>query len=271
MDIKQALASLDPSDDEVWTDDGLPRVDAVAEIMDEQVTRQQITDADPMLSRSSAPDMVAAAEDTIPIVEEVMPVAEAPPIVEDVGGLTDLPAERDANGDLVPSEIKVNEPEPEQAQPAPDPIKMTDADRSACVEILDDVVGMKPADVFRSLELCGRASAEFARMTDVLSARREAIAKKITEVGSRSAIITNAINRLGGSTDRSQEDRRAYLKSQNDIRAKRKSAAVAFLAAGTNAEDVATELRGASPLDAALNARQKPAIGSQRPAPRLPA
>ena len=50
--LKDALDLLDPLDDDQWTADGNPRVDAVEKILGEPVTRQQIVDAAPDLNRS---------------------------------------------------------------------------------------------------------------------------------------------------------------------------------------------------------------------------
>lgn len=81
-----ALAQLDPANDAHWTDDGLPRIDAVAAITGNQfVKRKDITDAAPGYTRDSAleeltaPDNPPATTPTTPEVAEVTePEAEAP-------------------------------------------------------------------------------------------------------------------------------------------------------------------------------------------------
>lgn len=46
--VAQAVMRLDPADDEHWTSDGRPRVDAVAEMLpDEQISRKDLDDAAP--------------------------------------------------------------------------------------------------------------------------------------------------------------------------------------------------------------------------------
>lgn len=52
--ILEALAQLDPLDDDQWTADGAPRVDVVEKIVGEDVKRQDIVDADPEFNREKA-------------------------------------------------------------------------------------------------------------------------------------------------------------------------------------------------------------------------
>lgn len=52
--ILEALAQLDPLDDDQWTADGAPRVDIVEKIVGEDIKRQDIVDADPEFNREKA-------------------------------------------------------------------------------------------------------------------------------------------------------------------------------------------------------------------------
>jgi hypothetical protein len=53
--IKEALQKLDPEDDEVWTQIGLPRVEVVARLSGLlQLTRAELTDAAPDFNRETA-------------------------------------------------------------------------------------------------------------------------------------------------------------------------------------------------------------------------
>ena len=52
--ILEALAQLDPLDDDQWTADGAPRVDVVEKIVGEDIKRQDIVDADPEFNREKA-------------------------------------------------------------------------------------------------------------------------------------------------------------------------------------------------------------------------
>lgn len=64
MDIKEAIAELDPKNDAHWTEDGLPLVDEVQKIAgDFDITREQITEASPDVTRASALADVEPDED----------------------------------------------------------------------------------------------------------------------------------------------------------------------------------------------------------------
>lgn len=53
--IKIALNSLNPEDDTLWTNDGLPRMDVVEGLLnDKAITRKQVTEADPEFCRDTA-------------------------------------------------------------------------------------------------------------------------------------------------------------------------------------------------------------------------
>ncbi len=54
MELTEALAKLDPKNDEHWTQDGSPRVDVVSTFMGRDVKRIEITDAAPHLKRDNA-------------------------------------------------------------------------------------------------------------------------------------------------------------------------------------------------------------------------
>lgn len=66
MNITEALSALDPDTDEDWTKDGLPAVEAVAELVGGEVTRAMITEAAPNFSRKN------------PVIEVVNPEPEVP-------------------------------------------------------------------------------------------------------------------------------------------------------------------------------------------------
>lgn len=242
MDLKQALESLDPAIDDFWTADGSPRVDAVSEILGYETTRGEITEANPMLTRSSAPAPIEATE---------VPLADTEVEPEPAPVQTEVDDDREA---FVPTE---------PGRPLRVRGQMTDAERSAHVEIVDDVVGMSTAEVYGDPELTQRASDEFGRQVAILTARKEAIAEKLKDVSRRSAIIDNALNRQSrGKNGKSQDHIRNYLDSQKESREARALKAQKFIEAGTNAEDVAEQLRGASKLDQSLKARKRQTPGS---------
>lgn len=74
MDIRDALGMLDTIDDEVWTSEGLPKIDAVKDLLGRPVTRQEIVDAAPKFTRQN-PDL---GDDPVPeeVAEEGGPIDE---------------------------------------------------------------------------------------------------------------------------------------------------------------------------------------------------
>ncbi len=63
MNINEALAKLDPFDDDHWTADGAPAIAAVISIFGDKVTRKQITETDPLLTRETAGQIADATPD----------------------------------------------------------------------------------------------------------------------------------------------------------------------------------------------------------------
>jgi len=54
MSIRQALTALDPTNDEHWTNDGSPRMDAVERLVGtKSITRRDVVDAAPMFNRTN--------------------------------------------------------------------------------------------------------------------------------------------------------------------------------------------------------------------------
>jgi len=99
MNLNEALAKLDPANDEHWTAEGLPRTDALAKLLGRTISRKEISEAAPELSRSST---VEADE------------AEASPPAEAQASLEDRLAE--AHAAVVVAEAKVNEAKRELAE-----------------------------------------------------------------------------------------------------------------------------------------------------------
>jgi chromosome segregation ATPase len=51
MELKQAIESLDPKNDEVWTENGLPKLEVVKELTGKSYSRKEVTDAAPLHTR----------------------------------------------------------------------------------------------------------------------------------------------------------------------------------------------------------------------------
>lgn len=60
-EILEALLGLSPDNDEHWTADGLPRLDAVENLLGASVTRKQLTNAAPDFNRAMAQSVVEEA------------------------------------------------------------------------------------------------------------------------------------------------------------------------------------------------------------------
>lgn len=277
MNIKQALATLDPATEEHWTADGLPRVETVAALVGGGITRRDITDADPTFLRpkasSGTPPPIGHEPEGTPA--ESTPEPDAP--VESTPE-PDAPAESTPETDAPetePAEAPAAPAEPDAVPPgttpetAPDLAPPTEEDpaQAAYVDIMDDVVGMSPQEVFRDMDLVDRAIDEFGRQAAVLTARREAIITQLKDVGRRSAMLTNARNKLErlGKRTKKPSSIQNYLKAQQKARAERAERARMFIRAGTTAEDVKEQLGGPSKMDAAMKQR-KVARGARRPA-----
>lgn len=79
MDIRDALGMLDTIDDEVWTSDGLPKIDAVKDLLGRPVTRQEIVDAAPKFTRQNS-DLGPDPEDEAEVETQDQPIDERQPI-----------------------------------------------------------------------------------------------------------------------------------------------------------------------------------------------
>lgn len=95
--IVEALGQLDPSNDEHWTADGLPRMDVVEGIVgDKGITRQQVTQAKPGFSRAAAlaaaqqPAQAQGAQGNTEQGTQAAPAAAQPPATteQDTGNAT---------------------------------------------------------------------------------------------------------------------------------------------------------------------------------------
>jgi hypothetical protein len=79
MSLLETLKTLDPADDSLWTDDGLPALDAVKAITgDKKLTRQSVNDVALGLTRSNVTSYEAAPVSATRVEEKpVEPIVEA--------------------------------------------------------------------------------------------------------------------------------------------------------------------------------------------------
>ena len=243
MTIAQALAQLDPANDLHWTADGLPRMDAVAELVgDASITRKMVTDAAPELTRASA-----AAGASVDV--ETGDDADADADESDADANEDGEVEDEGEGE--------GEDEDEEV------LELADAFPTLALPIRDVVndYGLVCAALDELDELAGELLREKERVIEEL---RQTSQK--AEILKRAKIGHERRNpKLQGNSPIAD-----YLEGQRKAREDRAARARAFLNAGTTPQDVAAQLRGASQLDAAMSSR-KAAPGSTRPVRSGPA
>lgn len=246
MDIRTALAQLDPQDDEHWTMDGLPRVDAVAVLSGyDEVTRKEITDAAPGLTRDTP-----------------LPVP-MPPVAAPTAGTQPQSQQPQAS-----------QPAPQVRQPPPLPQvpKVTEDVEDVVGEPVGDpdaVLDMPIGDVLSDYALVRSAIEAIDRKANEKLREKQQIEDELKQLWAKNELLQRAVVRheQRDPSLRKSQAIRNYLESQHEARAVRASRARRFIDAGTTAADVADQLRGASKLDAAMSKR-KPALGARRPAPR---
>lgn len=239
MNLKQALAQLDPEDDDHWTADGLARMDAVMEIFgDDSVTRQDVTNADPSLNRDVAAERAAAEPE---VEHEVFMGSGAG--TESVAPHTEPP-------------------------PAPAPVKMSDV--APGLHIPDaGVLSLPIPTVLSSPEYTDLALAEVSALTQDLLEKKKMIDEELGQLNAKNEILkrTQAVHIRNGERPNNADAIKTYLESQRLAREGRVKRAQAFIEAGTTRSDVIDALRVGSKLDSAMGQR-KPARGSVRPSAR---
>jgi hypothetical protein len=256
MEIKQALQYLDPNDDALWTNEGLPRLEAVATLVGRTVRRQEVTDAAPEFNRTAALHAAIKEED----VGDGAPAAapqrgdDAPDdAVED--GKPAVPATAGASpaASLAASQQKA--PTPHTAPPVAPGQRALD---------------MPTAQVLRSLPLTQQALEELGEKIQVLAAQKRDIDEQLAKLNTQNEFLTMHMHRLNKvDHGRTQRDIGEYLERQNEVRAARAQRAKAFISGGTTIKDVQEMLRTGSKLDAAM--ARKTGFGNQRPTlPHLP-
>ena len=66
MNLEKALKTLDPNNSDHWTSDGMPSLDLLKELtLDDELTREQITQAAPDLIREAAPEQEVSPVQTV--------------------------------------------------------------------------------------------------------------------------------------------------------------------------------------------------------------
>ena len=237
MNIKEALAKLDPSDDAFWTGDGMPRMDVLQKLtFTPDLTRTQVTNAAPDFTRASALD----AETADPAEDDNV---EASPAPEQASEASEEVIKVQADNDVM---VEAEAPEtPEIATSTPE--KPVSA----------------PATKLEALQ------ASLAIHTDAMN-DADSVKKAALKAFYAASDQVNDLNRqidaiMKADPHAATAGIRDYIKMQNKCRAERAGRARKFLGdSGAKPGDIAKALEVRSPLDKAMHGR-KPARGSQRP------
>lgn len=230
MALKDFLGQLDTANDEHWTMDGLPRLDAVSALAGTDVSRKQVTDAAPGLVRQPLTpiDSKGTAEKAIEAVEKAPEELEAPEAPE-------------PNPEAVAQVVQdVSEMKPEVL---PQPSK-------------DDV-------------LMEKLQKDLANATIIMTTAQK-IAESEKSNADTAANTVNGINRKIERLQKNDPNYqisgvRRYIEQQNKNRLNRALGLQRFVEqTGIHLNDVAKAVNPKSPIDQAMAGR-KPARGSQRP------
>lgn len=148
------------------------------------------------------------------------------------------------------------------AEPAPEPAPAAQG---------QDVLKLPVNVVAGDYKLCLEARDALIEQAAELQCERAQVQLRLDSNAAQVEAVERMIVRHERAQPKASSDPgiRAYLDRQQKVREERADRRRAFLEAGTTAQDVAQELRGSSPLDAALGARPKATRG--RPEPRIPA
>jgi len=76
MNLEIAIKSLDPENDEHWTQDGSPRLEILSELTGEKITRGAVTKAFPLINRDFAREKHSISEPENSEIEDAVPEPE---------------------------------------------------------------------------------------------------------------------------------------------------------------------------------------------------
>lgn len=229
MQTKDALYRLDPANDEHWTADNQPTVAAVRELTgNPNLTRQEITEADPEFSRQKLADSVERARETREATEAAAAETAA----------------------------ALSPPPPPESEDEPD-------DQPARFD-LDSV---PIAQVLSNRALCEQAAAELTLRTQEAVRARDDAVKLIAHLGRIGAIVDArlaAFRKVKGQDD--QAERMAVIARSNEVRMARHERTQEALG-GLSLKTLTKALSNRSPIDMAMMTR-KPQLGANRPGVR---
>lgn len=265
MNINQALATLDPENDDHWTSDGLPRMEVVEDLVgDKSIKRKDVTDADPEFTRETAKARKTETPDE-PNDDTASDEPDAGTDAPDGSG-DDPEPDGDAGSEEGEPQVQSQDGD-EQGDPEDDePVDEDEAEGPS----LDDILLLEYADVAADPELMEAYITAASIKGNELARERDRLTEELKTLGFRQELISRTLQRYNRANPKKNANPIGdYIRRQHEARQKRAERAQAFLEGGTSAADVIEQLRVGSKLDAAMRQR-KPALGSTRPDPRLP-
>ncbi len=233
MNINEALATLDPADDEFWTGDGMPRINVMQNLTEiSDLTRAMITDAAPQFTRQTAID----AQNDLPAV----------PGAEPDDGDTDQEKDN-VEASTEPDEAAA--PTEEVMVEAPEPgMPIVEPPATATLEQLEAALVVQTEEMTKFQQIKVKADRDAKAASDLVNGLNRRI---------------DGLTRLDPQA--ATRDLRNYISSQNEQRALRAGRVRKFLGeTGVSPQDVAKSLEIRSPLDKAMHGR-KPPRGTVRP------
>ncbi len=242
MNIKQALESLDPSNDEHWTADGLPLMDVMSELVGGHgnLTRAQVTDASPDFTRQSAAEKI---------------VADGAAELENADGEAPNAEEGEAEASKEASQT-------EEVADHEELVETVEQSGKSTEEAPSVVEQPTPAEA-------NGLDAQLAEATEkMIQAQKTAATAK--EEANAAADEVNAINRRMDALVKSDPNHatagiRAYINQQNKNRLNRAAGLTRFIeATGVDPAHVAKAIDPRAPIDRAMHTR-KPGRGTTRP------
>ncbi len=249
--ILDFVTELDPTNDELWTADGLPKVEVVQKgLGHDEITRKDITNAAPTFSRETQ----RIARDEAAKAAAPEPASGKQPVVAD-GARDEKPIAAAPEPDVTDEAPQPSEPEPAVAKVDPDPKLVAESP-------VDDK-GL-PEDQPELDRLEGELAVKTVLMND--AQKKATIARTLADT------LSNEVNTLNRRIDAlikhdpnaNTSGVRAYLKQQHKNREERAAGIKRFVAATSmDPRDVSKAL-GPAPIDAAMRAR-KPSRGAARP------
>jgi hypothetical protein len=220
--VSAALGRLDPENDEHWTADGLPRVEVVSEWLGAQVSRQEITNAAPKLTRQSMSDAVGP------------PTASGPADVAKLFGEVDSKAEPTEPG-AARKDIQSDLGEP-----------------------IGPTMRKELRTVLTSPKHLETVLVELNDAALYLQEQKRAIDERLRVIYAQSELASRHLARWKQAhPEKEVPVFAAFARSEAEARAARAGRITEFVGkSGVRPEELAKQLQSASPLDAALAVRR---------------